>query len=156
MELESTLRARLVAYAARTLGGQDGAEDVAQEALLAAQRAGIESSGWLYAVTYRRAVDRLRRQGRASAASVELAELARRSDAAPDPVEVATRREEASQLHERLDEVSEPFQRALRLRYLEGLAFGEVAARIGTPERTARSRVARGLAQLRELLRGQS
>lgn len=153
MELESTLRARLVAYAARTLAGQDGAEDVAQEALLAAQRAGIDSPGWLYAVTYRRAVDRLRRAGRASAAK---AELAQRVESQPSAAEVAAGREQASQLRARLEEVSEPFRSALRLRYLEGLAFGEVAERLGTPERTARSRVARGLAQLRQLMGGQA
>ncbi len=153
MELESTLRARLVAYAARTLAGQDGAEDVAQEALLAAQRAGIDSPGWLYAVTYRRAVDRLRRAGRASAAA---AELAQRAEHQPSAAEVAARREQATQLRAQLESVSEPFRSALRLRYLEGLSFGEVAARIGTPERTARSRVARGLAQLRALMGGRA
>lgn len=153
MELESTLRARLVAYASKTLAGQDGAEDVAQEALLAAQRQGITSPGWLYAVTYRRAVDRLRRAGRASAAS---AELAQRVEAEPSASDVVSRREQAAQLRARLDEVKEPFRSALRLRYLEGLSFGEVAEQLGTPERTARSRVARGLAQLRQLLGGQS
>jgi RNA polymerase sigma-70 factor, ECF subfamily len=153
LELESTLRARLVAYAARTLAGQDGAEDVAQEALLAAQRAGIDSPGWLYAVTYRRAVDRLRRAGRASAAT---SELAQRVEAEPSAAEVASRREQAEQLRARLDDVSEPFRSALRLRYLQGLSFGEVAEQIGTPERTARSRVARGLAQLRKLMGGQA
>ena len=149
MELESTLRARLVAYAARTLGGHDGAEDVAQEALLAAEQAGSQSRGWLYAVTYRRAVDRLRREGRAS---VALARLAQEGRSEPSAESIATRRDEARQLRERLEEVSEPFRTALRLRYLESLSFAEVAAQQETPERTARSRVARGLAQLRELL----
>ena len=45
---------------------------------------------------------------------------------------------------------------SLRLRYLEGLAFPRVAERLGVPERTARSRVARGLATLRERMRGES
>lgn len=149
MELETTLRARLVAYAARTLGEHEGAEDVAQEALLAAQRAGIDSPGWLYAVTYRRAVDRLRRQGRASAAQAALGQA---PGSAPAASEVAAQRDQARLLRERLAEVREPFRGALRLRYLEGHDFAEVAARQGTPERTARSRVARGLALLRELL----
>ena len=152
MELEPTLRARLVAYAARTLGGQDGAEDVAQEALLAAQRAGIDSVGWLYAVTHRRAVDRVRRQARASAAQGALPPPA----SAPATVEVAARREQARQLRARLDEVREPFRTALQLRYLKGLEFAEVAARLGTPERTARSRVARGLALLRARMGGEA
>ncbi|MBL4846248.1 MAG: RNA polymerase sigma factor [Planctomycetes bacterium] len=148
LELENTLRARLVAYAARTLGGHSGAEDVAQEALLAAQRAGIQSPGWLYAVTYRRAVDRLRRDGRASVAHEQ---LARKVTSEPSAESVATRRDDARQLRERLEDVGEPFRTALRLRYLDSLSFADVAQRQGTPERTARSRVARGLAQLREL-----
>ena len=72
---------------------------------------------------------------------------------APDQ---AARREELERLRAALEQVREPFLSALRLRYLEQLGFAALAARLEVGERTARSRVARGLALLREVLRGEA
>lgn len=48
--------------------------------------------------------------------------------------------------------LGEPYRTAILLRYLQELPIAEVAARSGVPLATARSRVQRGLAQLRERL----
>ncbi|MGE0710387.1 MAG: RNA polymerase sigma factor [Planctomycetota bacterium] len=152
---DAALRARLVRFAARLIGPGE-AEDVVHEALTQGQRAGAGAAAspraWLFVVTRRRALDRLRRREREARAREALAGAAR-AEAAPAG-ELAARREELTRLGRELESVREPFQTAVRLRYLEGLSFAEVAARIGVPERTARGRVARGLAALRERLKG--
>lgn len=154
------LRARLVRCAARVVGESE-AEDVVQEALLqaraahsAAHAAGREGAsigpGWLYAVTQRRAIDRVRRRERRGRALT--AASAGEQATAPSAAELAERRDELRKLASALGEVPEPFATALRLRYLEGLSFSELAAQTHTLERTARGRVARGLAKLREVM----
>jgi len=143
-----------VAIAARVLGDSAEAEDVVQEALLLAEGAGELRSrrAWLCTTTYRRAVDRVRaREARARAEGSAAAQAD-----PPGPAELAAKRDELARLRAELKGVDEPFQTALRLRYLEGLDYPELAAQTGVPQRTARGRVARGLARLRTRLRGEA
>ena len=157
--LEPELRARLLRVAQRVLGVGREAEDVVQDALLQAETQAQDARSrraWLFAVTQRRAIDRLRRREREERALAGAA--ARAAGKAPHPAapDQVARREELDRLRAALGEVREPFQSALRLRYLEQLPFAEVSARLGVGERTARSRVARGLALLRDVLRGEA
>jgi RNA polymerase sigma-70 factor (ECF subfamily) len=146
-------RERLVAHAARVLGDGAEAEDVAQEVLLrapeAARRADLRSlPAWLYAATYRAAVDRLRARRRR-----ERAHAGRAGEGAGDDVPGALARiEDAARLRAAVAALGDPYGAAVRLRYLEGLEFADVAARLHTIERTARTWVGRGLAKLRERL----
>jgi RNA polymerase sigma-70 factor (ECF subfamily) len=48
--------------------------------------------------------------------------------------------------------LEEPYRAALLLRYFEDLSVPEVALRLGVPLETARTRLRRGLARLRERL----
>ena len=150
-------RGRLVAIAQRILGDREEAEDVAQEVLLKAEGAALRDPGalrgWLSAVCARAAIDRLRARGRRERALKGLAPRVASRGLRPD--ERAARRDEQAHLRGALARVDEPFRTAVELRYLEGLSFGEVARRTGALERTSRSRVARGLARLRELLGAQ-
>ena len=50
--------------------------------------------------------------------------------------------------------LEEPYRTTVTLRYFEDLSIEEVAVRMGVPKNTARSRLSRGLAQLRERLEG--
>jgi|SRR6185503_2291701 len=147
-------RQRLVAYAHRVLGDRDEAEDIVQEVFLRAPKASRlrdakSLTGWLYAVCYRLAVDRLRARNRRARALESLG--------APGEAESveseAQRREEAERAQKALAGLDEPYRAAVRLRYLEGLEFPEIAHRLGTIERTARTWVGRGLTRLRERLR---
>jgi RNA polymerase sigma-70 factor (ECF subfamily) len=134
-------RERLVLCARRVLGDADEAEDVAQEVLIRAPRDATE--GWLFAVCYRVAIDRLRARERRKKALAALAE--RRSSEAELPFDVEAVRASLAAL-------GEPYRSAVTLRYLEGLDFPELAKKLGTIERTARTWVGRGLSKLRETL----
>ena len=56
------------------------------------------------------------------------------------------------QLQAALLQLARPYRRAIELRYLVGLDFAAVAVALGVPERTARTRVVRGLEELRQRL----
>lgn len=150
------LRPRLAACARRVLQDAEEAEDVAQEALLRLGRARLDDPGavrgWLLATTWRLAIDRSRARRRREG-------LAR---AAPTPAPAesadlsAERRDEARRALRALDQLDEPYRTALRLRCVEGLAFPELARRMGALERTTRTWVARGLTRLREQLGGEA
>lgn len=155
-------RARLVAHAERVLRDRAEAEDVAQEVLVRApddaRRHDLRSlPAWLYAVTYRLAVDRLRarrRRERAHAGRAAATPLSAGAgeDSGAGPAGALALREEAARLRAAVGALADPYGAAVRLRYLEGLEFAEVAARLGTIERTARTWVGRGLGKLRERL----
>jgi len=151
--LSDRYRDRLVAYANRVVGDRDEAEDVVQEVFFRAPKASRLRDarsliGWLYAVCYRLAVDRLRERNRRSRA---LEALLPAGPAEPAAIE-AERRDEADRAQAALAGLDEPYRTAVRLRYLDGLEFPEIAHRMGTIERTARTWVGRGLTRLRERL----
>jgi len=115
---------------------------VAQEVLIRAP--GDAPLGWLYAVCYRIAIDRLRARKRRDKALSALA--LRPANLQGDiPLEVEA-------VRARLGELADPYRSAVTLRYLEELDYPEIAKRLGTIERTARTWVARGLEKLRKAL----
>ena len=148
-ELAVCHRERLVVCARRVLGCAEEAEDVVQEVLLKARTHALRDPeagvGWLYAVTYRQAIDVQRRRTRRRRL-LERAPLERAASVDP---EAGAR---AAEAREALGELPDPYREAVRLRYLEGLSFGELAAHMGTLERTARTWVGRGLSRLRARL----
>jgi RNA polymerase sigma-70 factor (ECF subfamily) len=149
------VHAGLVRGVARAvLHGDDRVEDVVQDTWVATIEKGpaAPGPGWLvrvarrFALTVRRRdAGRRRREGAVA-----------RIDAIPSTAEIAAREETRRHVVDALLRVDEPFRSALLLRYYEGLPPREIAARLGVPTETARSRVRRGLEQLRaRLLEGE-
>jgi RNA polymerase sigma-70 factor (ECF subfamily) len=144
-------RGSLLSCADRVLRDRDEAEDVVQEVLLRCSdperlRDAKSLGGWLHAVCYRLAIDRVRARKRREQA---LRGIPSRP-APPGAAAAAEEFEERSKLRAEIDRLAEPYRTALRLRYLEGLEYPEVAARMGSIERTARTWVGRGITRLRE------
>ena len=135
------------------VGSPEEAEDVAQEVLrkvATVQEAPRSPWAWLTTVTYRTAVDARRRIQRREAA---LAGLPGRGPSA-SAADLAAQADEARRARAALEGLNDPYRAALRLRYLEGLSYAEIAIRLDTIERTARTWVGRGLMQLRARLGG--
>jgi RNA polymerase sigma-70 factor (ECF subfamily) len=141
--------------AARIVRDAADAEDVAQSTLLEALRrrpaVGADPRGWLARVAHRVA-GRMRR-GDARREAREQAVARTRSTSSEPPADEALIR--ASLQRSVVDAVirlAEPYRTAILLRYLDELPTRTVAKRLGVPVETVRTRLKRGLAQLREAL----
>lgn len=143
------------AVARGVLGGDGEVEDVLQETFLAAWQKGPRQPGalrsWLGTVARRLALDRRRSSGRRETREA----IAARPEALPSPAEIAVREETRRRLVSAVLALEEPYRTTLLWRYYSGLSLSEIAARQGVPSDTVRTRVQRGLTQLRQRLDAQ-
>lgn len=152
--LETLLSHReFVRGAARAvLGGDDQIEDVVQETWIRALRQGPREAGalrtWLGRVARNLAIDV--RRGAARRKRRETA--AAQAEALPSVADIAEKEEARRRLVAALLRLDEPSRSALLLRTYEACPVAEVARRLGVPLETARTRLRRGLARLRETL----
>ncbi|MEZ6009273.1 MAG: sigma-70 family RNA polymerase sigma factor [Planctomycetota bacterium] len=129
--------------------GDDQVDDLVQEAYVAT----LEGSpppqgnlrGWLVGVMRRRAVGTWRRRGVEARHETRVA----RPTEVPSVADVHAREEMRRAVVSSLLRVAEPSRTTLLLRYYEGLPPREIAARLGVPVETVRTRTKRGLAAMR-------
>ena len=102
---------------------------------------------WLYTTLHRAFLRMRRRQNRFPEQDLEgvIEQL-------PAASPVLSDRMDALQVLPALAKVDEKFQAAVVLFYLEDYAYRDIAAILGVPVGTVKSRIARGIAQLREIL----
>jgi RNA polymerase sigma-70 factor (ECF subfamily) len=139
------------ALALRVLRDAAEAEDVVQEVFVQIWRqAGRfdpsrgSAEAWLCTMARTRALDRLRRRAaRREEPGAEMPGLG--------PVETP-RNEEAYAVRTALDGLSADQRRALELAYYEGLTQSEIAARLGEPLGTVKTRIRTAMIRLREAL----
>src|SRR5262245_12342233 len=145
-------RAGWVRALARSLvADQDAADDAAQEAWLAALRwppANRNLRGW-FATLIRNFARRARRAERRRRVREEVFAASENELSASELVARA-------ELHRRVVEavlaLPEPYRATILLRFFEDLSPSAIARRLGIPSATVRSRLMRGLEQLRERL----
>lgn len=152
----------------RISGDPDVAADATQEAFLSAYRKlrgfrGGSFRAWLLRIVTNACYDELRRRKRRPTASIEAIEedlssedgvgsMAALFGGEEDP-ESAIERSELRQAIERcLGRLPEDFRTVVVLADILGLDYKEVAATVGAPIGTVRSRLARARARLRECL----
>jgi RNA polymerase sigma-70 factor (ECF subfamily) len=140
----------LYGFAVRSLGDAGLAEEAVQETFLRAWRAGERFDPeigslrtWLFAILRNVVID----LGRARAARPGVAE----GDAEPsvEPLEEALL---GWQIEEAMRRIGEQHRRVLVETYYRGRPYAEVAAELGVPEGTVKSRVYYGLRALRVAL----
>jgi RNA polymerase sigma-70 factor (ECF subfamily) len=154
-EIESLLRDEgwVRALARRLVRDASEADDLVQEAWLAARRgpaeAAVAPKRWLAAVLRNEA----RQRARGDARRARRERSAARGEATPSASELLERLEVRERVVRAVRELDEPYRTAILLRWFEGLAPREIARRRGVPRRTVHSWLARGLEQLRARLR---
>jgi RNA polymerase sigma-70 factor (ECF subfamily) len=136
------------------LSDPQSADDVAQETWLAALRRPPEEGRaprpWLASVVRNFARERLRQDGGRRARERQSA----KKDQLPPTDELLEKLETQRVLAEAVRALTEPYRTTILLRYFEELSAAEIARRQGVPAATVRSRLQRGLAELRERLDG--
>lgn len=153
-------RVILFSLVLRILHSRDDAEDVLQELFLQVWKRASdfdESRGrpftWLVTLARSRAIDRLRSQSARERVATESARDATVTDEWVDAVDDVIRSEQSAVVRRALAELPEEQRRALLLAYFEGLTQTEIAARLGAPLGTIKTRMRSGMIKLRELLR---
>jgi RNA polymerase sigma-70 factor (ECF subfamily) len=132
--------------ALRLTGDHHDAQDVAQEAFLAAWegldrfRASSSFSTWLYQIVTRRALNKVTRDRSASSTELPL-EL---PDTADQPPEQAERHLALDAVTDALLALPFPQRVVIVLHHFEGLTYAEVAAVTGSTEPAVRSHLFRG------------
>ncbi|WP_439594891.1 sigma-70 family RNA polymerase sigma factor [Falsiroseomonas sp.] len=148
----------LLRFADRMLGGRAEAEEVVQETLwrlwrqagrFDADRARLGT--WLHAIAWRLCLDRLRRRG----AELPLEAAAETRDAAPSPLELASRQAELAALEANLAALPERQRAALTLFYHQEMEGPEAASVLRLDLRAFWSLLRRGRAALRARMRGE-
>jgi RNA polymerase sigma-70 factor (ECF subfamily) len=146
--------------ATRILQDDAAAEEVTQDVFLYVwqqierydpRRGNLAS--WLVTLTRSRSIDRLR----ARASRVRRVEgLARDAAAQPvpavDPLLDLVLAERRGRVRRALETLSDEQRRALEIAYFEGLSHSEIAARLGAPLGTVKTRIRQGMIRLREAL----
>lgn len=163
--LAERYRSALLRLAENKLGDRGWAEDVVQEALMAAFAArgsfkpAYSFRTWLWTILLnlcRKQWKRSSRKPRVLAESV-VGGLDKPMSPEPSVVEtglsVAIRNEESARLQTMLGELPEVQADALRLRFFGGLQYNEIAAAMGSSLGAAKVRVRKGLNQLARRLK---
>ena len=157
-ELYDMLSPRAFGLIARILVDRAQAEEVLQEVFLEIwQSAGRfapnrgQGRSWILTIAHRRAVDRVR----ASQASTERDVRAGLRDLHSEPEAVADQAElriEGRRVTHALAALPEAQREALTLAYFGGYSQSEIAALVGAPLGTVKTRIRDGLSRLREQL----
>lgn len=153
--LYDTIAPRAFGLILRVLVDRAQSEEVLQEVFLevwqsAARFAPNKGQGrsWILTIAHRRAVDRVR----SSQSSVErdvragLRDLSASTDSTEETVEL---RIEGNRVAQALSALSEPQREAIALAYFGGYSQSEVAALVGAPLGTIKTRMRDGLTRLR-------
>jgi RNA polymerase sigma-70 factor, ECF subfamily len=159
----------ILAICRRVLGELVEAEDAAQETFLVAYRrlASYRGDGplrgWLARIAQRTAAERLRDRHVTQSIDLEdgievLLERLRAGsrEGYGDPVAGILARERRGQLAGAIADLPQPQGEAVRLHYLDGLSYDEIATATGRPSATVRSHVHRGLTRLRSRLEAEA
>jgi RNA polymerase sigma-70 factor (ECF subfamily) len=165
-QLVSRWERPIFALAYRTLGRDEDARDVVQDAFLRAYRGlrGFKGeakfSSWLYRITLNLCRDWMRRERRAPLVQVpEGTDVTDLADAQASPSEsveeLVGRREMSRAVAKAMAELPEDQRIAILLKEYHGLTFQEIADQLNCPLSTVKTRLYQGLSVLRRRLERQ-
>jgi RNA polymerase sigma-70 factor (ECF subfamily) len=154
---ELVRRYEQVAFRAAYLvcGDADEARDAAQEGFLRAWRAlagfrsGAEPRPWLMRIVANAARNRRRGSGRRAHLAMRIAQDRPSDGAAPSPEVAVLATERRERLLAAVNQLSEDDRTVLGLRWFADLGEAEIAAALGVPRGTVKSRLSRAMGRLR-------
>jgi RNA polymerase sigma-70 factor (ECF subfamily) len=157
--LVTRYRGRLIGLARRMLAsgtfGSEEAEDVAQEAFVAAfdKRRSYRTSEpfrpWLYRIALNRCLDRLRVQSRRP---LHFGEVSEPESLAPGPLQALLQDEQETRLREAVGALPEKYRAVFVLRHVDDLSYEEIGMITEQPLGTVKTQLFRARALLRAAL----
>jgi RNA polymerase sigma-70 factor, ECF subfamily len=151
-DLVHTMERPLLYYATKLLGNEQRAVDVLQDVWIRVF-SGIRRlkdpgslRSWLYRITYGIAIDRIRRDTSRERAEDFLSELFEEAS------DLSFDNDDADAVHRALDEMELRHREVLVLHFIEDFPVAEVAAVIGCPEGTVKSRIYHAKKAMKEIL----
>ncbi|MBM9617637.1 ECF RNA polymerase sigma factor SigK [Streptomyces zhihengii] len=152
----------VMGLACRILRDAAQAEEVTQDVMIEVWRTADRfrpergsAKAWVLTLAHRRTVDRVR-AAQASADREQRAGVLGADRAFDEVAEAVEAHDERRRLHRCLRRLERPQRVPLVLAYYQGMTCLEVAASLSTPEGTVKSRMRKGLKQLRACLEGHS
>ena len=136
-------------------GDADEARDAAQEGFMRAYRAvrgfrtGAEPRPWLLRIVANAARNRRRAAGRRASLALRSAQDRPSDAAAPSPEAAFLAGEQRAELLAAIDRLGDDDRRIICLRWFADLSEREIAAVLGVPAGTVKSRLSRAMARLR-------
>jgi RNA polymerase sigma-70 factor (ECF subfamily) len=138
--------------ARKILRDADAADDVVQDAFAAAltrpRRAGVPLANWLARVARNLSIQRMRTDSRRA----KREQSAAGPSSAEPPDEGAARAERFRDVVDAVLALEPPYRDVVLRRFFDGLDVAQIAARLGVPEATVRTRLKRAIAMLRARL----
>ena len=144
----------LLYYASKLLGNEERALDALQDVWMRAFRGirRLQDPGslrpWLYRITHGIVIDRIRQDSSRQRAE----EL--HNEAFTETAEATFDEADAEAVHAALDSLDLRHREVLVLHFLEDFSLGEIAAAIGCPEGTVKSRIHHAKKAMKEILEG--
>lgn len=143
----------------RILGSEDEARDLCQEAFLKAYRGlpGFKGearfSSWLYQIALNLCRDRMRRRkGRTFLSLDDAKEVEEASQSGPSALDVVESRDLSRAVAAAVAALPNDQREVIVLKQYQELTFLEISEVLGLPPSTVKTRLYRGMLQLRELL----
>lgn len=159
LELHERFHGRCVTAARGVLARDDGVADVVQEVFLDLWRQSARYdptrgtvAGWLMSVTRHRAVDYVRREQGQRNRTARARQLGGPREVEADPAVAVLRVAEQRRVAAALAALVPTQRTVLVLAYYGGLSQTQIAARMGAPLGTVKSRARDGLRHLRQIL----
>jgi RNA polymerase sigma-70 factor, ECF subfamily len=153
-DLVALMQRPLLYYATKLTGNEQTACDVLQDVWVKVFRGirGLKNPAslrpWLYRITHGLVVDRIRQH-----VSRERAEEAR-VDGFQEGGDISFARDDASAIHEALNDLQPKHREVLILYFLEDFSLAEIAAVVGRSEGTVKSRIHYAKQRMKEILSG--
>lgn len=141
-------------------GDADEARDAAQEGFVRAYgalrgfRTGAEPRPWLLRIVANAARNRRRAAGRRASLALRSAQDRPSDGAAPSPEAAVLASEQRAELLAAIERLGEEDRRIIGLRWFADLSERDLAAVLGVPSGTVKSRLSRAMGRLRDVMRG--
>ncbi len=150
---------RIKAFMQRSGLSESGAEELAQETMLAVWRkaalfdpASTGVAAWIFTIARNLRIDAHRREQRGSASETSDVALEFQVDDAPQPDSRMAAAESEQRVRAALTQLSVEQMRVVELSFFEEKAHGEIAQTLGIPLGTVKSRLRLAMTRLRNLL----